>query len=186
MNRTTIAVTSLLIGTTVLSGTAAGTAFGAPNQPSDATHGSDHTASRAEQKQLTRAWLQLWNGDYSQAKRIVSPDVRVHAALFDGGDGSSVKGPAGMVDLVSQIRAAFGDLRFAIDVGPIIDGDHVVVRWIATGTYAGGFPGATAPVGTPVTFTGTDILRTRHGKIADYWLNADQLGLVTQLKVTAG
>jgi predicted ester cyclase len=186
MTRTTTAVTSVLVAATVLGGTAAGTAFGAPGQPSDAAHESTHATSRADQKQLTRTWLQLWNGDYSQAKRIVSPDIRVHAALFDGGDGSAVKGPAGMVDLISQIRAAFPDLRFAVDVGPIIDGDHVVVRWIATGKYAGGFPGATAPVGTPVTFTGTDILRTKHGKIADYWLNADQLSLVTQLKVTAG
>lgn len=141
------------------------------------------TATRAQQEQLVVAWVALWNGDYRLAEEIVSPDVRVHAALMDGGDGSAVKGPSGMVDLVRQIRAAFQDLRFSVQVGPVIDGDHVAVRWVATGAYVGGFPGATAPVGTGVTFTGTDTLRVERGRIVEYWLNADTLLLVTQLQV---
>ena len=136
------------------------------------------------QEQLLRAWVQVWNGDYRPAERIIAPDFTVHAALLDGGDGSAIKGPAGLVAMVKQIRGPLPDLRFDVQVGPIIDGPHVVVRWIATGTYGGGFPGATAPVGTKVTFTGVDILRTEHGKFAEYWLNADTTLLLTQLKVT--
>ena len=140
-------------------------------------------ASRAQQEQLVENWVSLWNGDYTLAEQIVSPDVRVHAALMDGGDGSAVKGPSGMVDLIRQIRAAFPDLCFAVQVGPIVDGDHLAVRWVATGTYDGGFPGATAPLGTGVTFTGNDTLRVERGRIVEYWLNADTLLLVTQLQV---
>jgi hypothetical protein len=58
------------------------------------------------------------------------------------------------------------------------------VRWDANGTYGGGFPGATAEPGTKVRFTGTDTLRVKRGLITDYWLNADTLLLITQLKVT--
>ncbi|MEW9529657.1 ester cyclase [Microbispora sp. NPDC049125] len=141
-------------------------------------------AGRTEQhEQLIRAWVLLWNGDYTLAERIISPDVRVRAALLDGGDGSAVNGPAGMVDLIGQIRGAFPDLRFSVEVGPIIDGDHAVVRWVANGTYGGGFPGATAALGTEVRFTGTDTLRIKRGLITDYWLNADTLLLVTQLEL---
>ncbi|MFI9640509.1 ester cyclase [Micromonospora sp. NPDC051925] len=174
-------LTSFLIGGSVLVGSAVpavpgGTFFAHP-QP-------DRHGGTGQAQQLTRAWVQLWNGDYTLAERIISPDVRVRAALLDGGDGSAVKGPGGMVDLVGQIRSAFPDLRFDVEVGPIVDGDHVVVRWVANGTYGGGFPGATAAPGTAVRFTGTDTLRVKRGLITDYWLNADTLLLVTQLKVT--
>ena len=47
-------------------------------------------------------------------------------------------------------------------------------------------PGAAAPAGTPVSFTGIDLLRVEDGQIAEYWLNADTLGLLTQLQVRAG
>jgi hypothetical protein len=46
-------------------------------------------------------------------------------------------------------------------------------------------PGASAPAGTPIDFTGTDLLRTEHGRLSEYWLNSDTLQLVTQLQVTA-
>ncbi|SCG77969.1 ester cyclase [Micromonospora rifamycinica] len=185
MNRvSTATLTALLIGGSVLTGggvpaLAGGAAISHPQS-------DRHDDAPGAQERVVRAWVQLWNGDYALAGRIVSPDVRVRAALLDGGDGSAVRGPAGMVDLIGQIRGAFPDLRFTVEVGPIVDGDHVVVRWVADGTYGGGFPGATAAPGTTVRFTGTDILRVRHGLITDYWLNADTLLLTTQLGVKAG
>jgi predicted ester cyclase len=184
MNRMRAATLSalLVVGSVLIGGTVPAGAHGAASVDHQA---GKHTTDRAEQKQLTRAWVQLWNGDYSLAQRIISPDVQVRAALLDGGDGSAVKGPTGIVNLIGQIRATFPDLRFTVEVGPIIDGDHVVVRWIANGTYGGGFPGATAAPGTTVRFTGTDTLRVKRGLITDYWLNADTLLLVTQLKVAA-
>lgn len=62
--------------------------------------------------------------------------------------------------LAEQIRAAFPDVRFTIEVAPVIDGYYMVVRWIANGT---------------VRFTGSDTIRVKHGLITDYWLNADTL-----------
>jgi predicted ester cyclase len=182
MNRLlTSTITSVLIGGSVLAGSAVPALSGTV---ADQQQSNRHDATDRAQQRLTRAWVQLWNGDYALAERIISPDIRVRAALLDGGDGSAVKGPAGIVDLIGQIRAAFPDLRFTVEVGPIIDADHVVVRWDANGTYGGGFPGATAAPGTKVRFTGTDTLRVKRGLITDYWLNADTLLLITQLKVT--
>ncbi|PPK68581.1 ester cyclase [Actinokineospora auranticolor] len=128
-------------------------------------------------------WLALWNGDYILAYRLVTNDFTVHAALLDGGDGSALNGPTGLVGWITKTRAAFPDLRFTVEVGPIADGDHVALRWVATGTYDGGFPGATARPGTPVRFTGTDFLRMAGDRIAEYWLNSDTHLLVTQLGV---
>ena len=142
-------------------------------------------ATREQQEKLLQDWVQVWNGDYDRAEGIIAADFGVHAALLDGGDGSAIKGPDGLVAMVGQIRAALPDLRFDVQVGPIIDGDHLVVRWTATGTYGGGFPGAQAPVGTGVAFTGVDILRTADDRLAEYWLNADTTLLLGQLQVSA-
>jgi predicted ester cyclase len=190
MNRTTTTgITSLLIGGALLGGTVAvAQASPVSAHSAGANDRSEHAGqpSRARVERMTDAWLKLWNGDYGQAKSLIATDFRVHAALLDGGDGSAVKGPEGLVAMVQQIRAAFPDLRFSVQVGPIIDGHQMVVRWTATGTYGGGFPGASAKPGTVVTFTGTDILRIKNGRFVEYWLNADTLLLVTQLQVTAG
>ncbi|TFV96772.1 ester cyclase [Leifsonia flava] len=136
--------------------------------------------------ELVAKWLALWNGGDAIADEIIADDNRVHAAMFDGGDGSAVGGVAGMKSFVGQMRYLSKDLTFSIDVGPIVDGDHIVVRWVASGHYEGGMPGAGAPVGTVVTFYGTDILRIADGKIVEYWLNADTLSLMSQLQVSAG
>lgn len=143
---------------------------------------SDREAATA----LVSSWLDLWNGDYAIAEKIISDTNRVHAAMFDGGDGSAAGGVSGMKNLVTQMRSLMSDILFSIDVGPIVDGDHLVVRWVATGHYGGGVPGAGAAVGTAVTFHGTDILRIADDRVVEYWLNADTLDLMTQLQVGAG
>ena len=132
---------------------------------------------------LVTKWLNLWNGDLEIADDIIAEANRVHAAMFDGGDGSAVGGVSGMKSLVAQMRSLMSDLTFSVEVGPLVDADHVVVRWVATGHYGGGVPGAGAPVGTEVTFHGTDILRINGQQIVEYWLNADTLDLMTQLQV---
>lgn len=152
------------------------------NNASTSTTGSARDGATT----LVAQWIALWNGEYALAEQIISPDNRVHAAMFDGGDGSAVSGVSGMVDLVTQMRSLMSDLTFSVEVGPLVDGDHVVVRWVATGHYGGGIPGAGAPVGTAVTFRGTDILRVVDAQVVEYWLNADTMDLMTQLQVGAG
>ncbi|QIY77476.2 ester cyclase [Streptomyces sp. RLB1-33] len=142
----------------------------------------DRRGAEHKPKTMLDAWLRLWNGDFAQAPGIISPGFRVHAALLDGGDGSSIRGVDGLVAWIGQTRAAFRDLRFTIEVPPLVDGRYASVRWTATGTYAGGFPGAKAQPGTVVTFTGTDTLRMRDGKFVEYWVNTDTLSLLTQLQ----
>lgn len=135
---------------------------------------------------LADAWLALWNGDYSGADTLIRPDFQVHAAMLDGGEGGAVSGPQGLVGWISQIRGAIPDLVFTIQVGPIAQDDHLALRWSANGSYAGGFPGAAAPVGTKVAFTGTDVLSVRDGQLTEYWVNSDMHVLFAQLQVGGG
>jgi len=126
----------------------------------------------------------LWNGDLPQAKQILATGFTVNAALV-GVDGAAVQGAPGVADWVALLRKALGEPVFTVVVGPIIDGNLVCGRWQLQGQYAGGMPGATAAPGSPVDFTGTDILRIEGGLLAEYWLNSDVHVMAAQLGMTA-
>jgi catechol 2,3-dioxygenase-like lactoylglutathione lyase family enzyme len=130
---------------------------------------------------LYRRWLEeLWAGDLEVAEEIVTPDFVGHWPDQD------VHGPMGAAEAVRAGRAPFDDIRLSLDVGPVADGDKVAARWTFHGAYLGGLPGATAPAGTRVAFSGMDVLRIdpATGKFAEYWVVSDALGLMTQLGTT--
>jgi predicted ester cyclase len=80
-------------------------------------------------------------------------------------------------------RDLFLDVTFAVEVGPVVEGDLVAARWIGRGRYKGGMPGATAPAGTQVSFSGHDLLRVDRGRFAEYWVISEQEHLTAQLQV---
>ncbi|MFZ6709648.1 ester cyclase [Undibacterium sp. TC9W] len=169
-----------------LLGTSLGNAIAATG---DATAPASGAITPAHQTRVTgshqlvlKQWISLWNGDLDLAKAIIAPDFALHATLLDGRPDTAISGPAGLAAWVAQSHALFKNLRFTVQVGPIVDGNFAVLRWEATGNYGGGIPGAGATVGTPLKFTGTDILRIEGGKVKDYWLHADTASLLTQLK----
>lgn len=95
-----------------------------------------------------------------------------------GGDGSSLGGPEGLVGWIGQTRAAVPDLTFQIQVAPS--------SRAATSLCGGARKAATPAVGTPVAFTGTDLLRVHDGQLVEYWVNSDIHLLLMQLRVKAG
>jgi predicted ester cyclase len=130
---------------------------------------------------LYRRWLlELWDGDLDVAGGILTDDFVGHWPDQD------VHGPVGAAEAVRAGRSPFDDVRLELDVGPIADGDKVAARWTFHGSYRGGLPGATAPAGTRVAFSGMDLLRIdpASGKFAEYWVVSDALGLMTQLGTT--
>ncbi|WP_407571479.1 ester cyclase [Deinococcus altitudinis] len=132
---------------------------------------------------LVQAWLDLWNGDMSRADTVISPDFTMHAAMMDGSDSSAMRGPQALVSWITQTRSIAPDMLFEIEVGPIQQDDLIALNWRVTGHYEGGFPGAAAPVGTLVQFTGTDTLRVQGEQLAEYWVNASMYVMLAQLKV---
>lgn len=144
-----------------------------------------HAPKTSAQRALWGNWVKVWNGDYDRAPGIISPKFRVHVSLLDGSSDTAIRGVDGLTTWIKQSRAMFNDFKITTQVGPFVDGKHIVGRWAATGTYAGGVPGATAPIGTKIAFTGTDILRTEHGKVVEYWLHSDTIALLGQLGVGA-
>ena len=126
----------------------------------------------------------MWNGDLGVTDKIIAEDFVAHAAPTTGSGPEPVRGREALNAWVSGIHAILPDLSFVLDVGPITDDEHLVVRWKARGTYRSGFPGASSEaVGREVAFTGTDTLRIADGMLAEYWANADSLLFVQQLGV---
>ena len=139
-----------------------------------------------DSKALWHRWIDLWNGDLARAEEIIHPEFALHRTS-PYMDADQVRGREGLLGWIGQTRSLFSDLRFTVEVGPIVDGETVAGRWIAEGTYQGGIPGSTAPAGTRVGFHGNDIWRVEGGLIRDYWLSDDGLDLMQQLGViTAG
>ncbi|PRW62826.1 ester cyclase [Actinopolyspora mortivallis] len=137
---------------------------------------------------LYRRWLhELWSGERDHervATELVTPDFAIHHGRIRPGGAQELSGPSGLVELVRQGRAPFSELAFDIEVGPVVEGDLLCARWCGRGRYAGGVPGASAPVGTAVEFSGNEILRFREGRFVEYWVCSDGPWLMEQLGVT--
>ncbi len=134
---------------------------------------------------LARPWNELWDGDLAIAHEIIAEDFVAHAAPLIGVGPDEVHGREALKQWIGAIHSVLPDIKFTVQVGPIADDDHFVVRWIAHATYRGGLPGASEDaIGKEITFTGTDILRVVDGKLVEYWANADSLLFVQQLGVS--
>jgi predicted ester cyclase len=127
-------------------------------------------------------WIDLWNGDLARAEEIVHPEFAIHR-IPPPPISDRAGGREGLLEWIQQTRSLFDDLRFTVEVGPIVDGEMVAGRWVAEGAYRGGIPGSTAPAGTNVRFHGNDIWRAEGGMIREYWLSDDLLDLMQQLGV---
>jgi predicted ester cyclase len=126
-----------------------------------------------------RMLIDLWNAADADVPRIASEiaadDMLIHQR------GQPRRGRQQLVELVRQGRAPFEDVRVELIDGPLIHGDRVAARWQFSARYRGGIPGATAPAGRNVAFTGVDWIRVAQGLIAEYWVYSDAKYLMEQL-----
>jgi SnoaL-like polyketide cyclase len=106
----------------------------------------------ASHKQLYERWInEVWAGQ--PVDEVVSDDFVGHWPDRD------VHGPEELRAIIDETRKMFSDLTFAIEIGPLVDGDLVAGRWVGTGATEDG----------PMRFTGNDILRVADGRFAEYW-----------------
>ncbi|UXA18466.1 ester cyclase [Mycobacterium sp. SMC-4] len=108
---------------------------------------------REHAESLYHEWIDaVWR------RRVITPDL-IDAAFVGHWPTGDVEGPAGLESVVAQTHSMFEKLDFAVDLGPLVDGDYVIGRWTGVGSSARG----------ETRFTGNDILRLRNGKVVEYW-----------------
>jgi hypothetical protein len=111
-------------------------------------------------QQLYERWINdLWAGE-AAANEMVTEDFVGHWPDRD------VHGAAALQAIIDETRNMLKELMFAIEVGPLIDGDMVAARWVGTGSGHDG----------PVRFTGNDILRVKGDRFAEYWTGRSAAG----------
>lgn len=141
--------------------------------------------TRDEAEQLYRRMLlELWHADDDALDGLASQLVAAGFIIHQ--NGQEQHGSEALVHLVRQGRAPFSGVTVTLEQGPVIEGDLVAARWSFSGLYAGGIPEATAPVGTPVSFSGLDLVRVDPDGIAEYWVCSDGAALMAQLGAGAG
>lgn len=105
---------------------------------------------------------------------VYAPDLVWHDPDRD------IKGTEEAKEFISMYKAAFPDLRTAVE-DVIAEGDQVVTRWTVRGTHQGVVEGFGPPTGRQVEMNGITIHRIDGGKIVEEWNSYDNLGLMQQL-----
>jgi predicted ester cyclase len=125
---------------------------------------------------------ELWNrGKLDIADEIFAADCipHTHTHYDHSEQDGERRGPHHIKRIVAAWRAAFPDWHIET-TNLFADGDKVVLLTQGRGKHLGELMGI-APTGRRVTFTGMRTFRMVDGKIAEYWVLWDWLGLWQQL-----
>lgn len=104
---------------------------------------------------------------------FVTSDFTRHAM------GGTTSGRQILVDAVTALRTGFPDFHVSIE-DMLAGGDKVAQRQVHTGTHLGEFAGV-KPTGRRIETTEVSIARFQDGKIAEAWVNVDQLTMLRQI-----
>jgi len=127
-----------------------------------------------ENKAVVRGYLeQVWNeGRVELFERFYAQDVVGH-------NGSVATDAKSMKEGLAMIRSAIPDINIALDDELAVE-DKVVARYTISGTHQGELLGIPA-TGKQIVWSGITIFRLAGGKIVEYWLQTDNMGLMQQL-----
>jgi predicted ester cyclase len=130
-----------------------------------------------ENIKLMRRWFrEVWNdGKNETIFELFAPNG---VARGQTGRHGEIHGPAGFVQFAESIRAAFPDIKLAIE-DAFGAGDKVVVRWSGVMTHSG--EGLGPATDKTVRIGGISIARIIDGKIVEGWDNWDQLAMLEQI-----
>ncbi|AXE30766.1 polyketide cyclase [Chromobacterium phragmitis] len=89
------------------------------------------------------------------------------------------RSPANYAEHVREFMSLFGDFELRIDE-LLADGDRAYARWTQLGRHQGEIDGRPG-TGKPLALIDSACYRVADGKIVEYWIQADRLGLERQL-----
>ena len=128
-----------------------------------------------ENKALVRSFFESFsNGDLEATKAMMADN---HVFHFPLADAPMTKGDHAGAQ--SALKAAIPDLKFEVH-DQIAEGDKVVTRFTATGTFTNEFQGL-PPSGEGIEFSGTNIMHIVDGKSVEEWDAFDTMALMGQL-----
>jgi steroid delta-isomerase-like uncharacterized protein len=128
-------------------------------------------------KTTIRNWVAAaWNkGDFSSAASLYPASY----VFNDPSSPSPVRGPEGIIGVVSMYRGSSSDFKMVID-DMVAEGDKVAWRWTVRGANDGPlmqFP----PSGRPFAVTGIVVSRFGNGQWLEDYSNFDLMGLLQHI-----
>lgn len=103
---------------------------------------------------MYRRWLlELWAGQAAVAEEILADDFQGHWPDRE------TAGRDAAVARIGETLDMFDEITFAIDVGPLAEGDLVAARWTGVGRTST----------SDLSFFGNDVLRIAGGRFVEYW-----------------
>lgn len=118
------------------------------------------------------------SGHLEKFPDFFAPGVHDHDPAPDQGPG-----PEGFIKFFTQFRAAFPDLKIAVE-HLTADDDSVAIAYTVTGTQQGPFQGI-PPTGKKIKARGVQIAKfDANAKIIERWGSSDEAGILQQLGVT--
>jgi steroid delta-isomerase-like uncharacterized protein len=126
---------------------------------------------------ILRGYEEEWNrGNLDVIPELFTKDVVCHMV-----HSPDIKGQDNWRVFITAFRNAFPDIQFTIE-DHFGEGDKVATRWVFTGTHTGELTGI-PPTGTKITVKGVNIYHFKDGKISEFWVTLDDLGMLQQLGV---
>ena len=115
--------------------------------------------------ELYRRWASMWNGELQIAREIIAEGFSVHLTADAVPPSEPIRDAPSVARWVAAIRERGIDLSYAIELGPLVDGDLVTAYWRLTGLRR--MPDGAPP--QPFVRVGIDILRWRQDRIVECW-----------------
>jgi predicted ester cyclase len=134
--------------------------------------------SAEDQEAVFRGWIEAYNRRDKQGEADArAPGYVAHApGMPDPLDAEA------WVEFIDSFAEGFPDLRLTIE-SIVSSGDMVAARVAFHGTHRGEFQGL-PPTNREVAFTGMELDRMVDGKVAEHWVELDQMALLQQLGLT--
>jgi len=134
-----------------------------------------------DNKRLARRLLEMVyeRGQLDAADELVAAEFVDHEPAHPG----LPVGPEAARQTARQLRDAFGDLRFDIEL-EVAEDDKVVQLVTMRGRHTGALAGR-PPTGRSFAVRHAYIWRIEQGRIVEHWGSRDDLGLLRQLRIPA-
>ena len=114
-----------------------------------------------------------------RAADLMASRVRAHQIVSEALGTVVERTPGDYAAHVVEMVRDFGPFTLTIDE-LLCARDRVYVRWTQSGHHVGTIEGR-APTGRPLVQIASAVYRISGGKIAEYWIQIDRLGLTLQL-----
>jgi len=124
---------------------------------------------------VVRRWIDAYNDRDKQAEA----DARAPGYVAHAPGTSGPLDTEAWVEFIDSFVDAFPDLRLTVE-SIVSSGDMVAARVAFHGTHRGEFQGL-PPTNREVAFTGMEFDRMADGKVAEHWVELDQVALLQQL-----